>query len=101
MICALSVRQLKPGSFDDFRRAWEPEEFPPGFVRAYHVRSVEDENQVVSFGLFEGTADDFDRLRHEPAFQAGEFDRQQRMAEFVESTSIDGLFEVIDVVEPR
>ena len=25
MLCALSVRRLKPGSYDDFRAAWEPD----------------------------------------------------------------------------
>jgi hypothetical protein len=98
MLCFLSSRRLKPGAWEDFRRAWEPEEWPPQFIRAYHVRSLEDENHVISFGLGEGTAADFERVREELA--ATEEGRQQRMAQFVESTDVDGVFEVIDEVTP-
>lgn len=94
MLCALSVRKLKPGAYEDFRRAWEPEEFPEGFTRAYHIRSTEDENQVVSFGFYEGTMEDLDAIRDRQKEQQ----RQERMAEFIESTVIDGMFEVVDEV---
>lgn len=61
MLCALSVRRLKPGAYEGFRRAWEPEEFPEGFTRAYHVRSLEDQNEVVSFGFYDRTMADLTR----------------------------------------
>ena len=101
MLCFLTARRLKPGAFADFRRAWEPEEWPPQFVRAYHVRDLTDENTVVSFGLFDGTAEDYRRLRSDP--RAGEIqDRRQRaMAEHVQETLIDGVFEVVEEVAPR
>jgi heme-degrading monooxygenase HmoA len=96
MLCALSVRRLMPGSYEDFRRAWEPEEFPEGFNRAYHLRNLNDENQVVSFGLYDGTLEDLERIRD----QQKEEERQSRMAEFVESTDVDAMFEVVDEVTP-
>ena len=101
MLCFLTARRLKPGAFADFRRAWEPEEWPPQFVRAYHVRDLTDENTVVSFGLFDGTAEDYRRLRSDP--RAGEVqDRRQRaMAAHVQETLIDGVFEVVEQVAPR
>lgn len=101
MLCALTVRRLKPGTFEQFRKAWEPEVWLPGFQRAYHVRNVDDENEVVSFGFFDGSLEDFRRQRQE-ADRDGQTEerRQQRMAEFVESTGTDALFEVVDEVTP-
>ena len=55
MICFLSARRLKPGAFDDFRRAWGPERWPPEAIRAYHLRGPDDKNLVASFGLYEGS----------------------------------------------
>lgn len=101
MLCFLTARRLKSGSFDDFRRAWEPDEWPEQFIRAYHVRDLGDENKVVSFGLFDGTADDYRRLRADEPASGVEDKRQREMAEHVQETLLDGVFEVIDEVEPR
>ena len=101
MLCALTVRRLKPGTFEQFRKAWEPEVWFEGWTRAYHLRNLRDENEIVSFGFFDGTLDVLQRQRQEgdPDGQREER-RQQRMAEFVESTGTDALFEVIDEVTP-
>jgi hypothetical protein len=100
MLCFLTARRLKPGTFDEFRKAWEPDEWPPQFVRAYHVRDLTDENMVVSFGLFDGTPEDYRQLRTDE--RAGEVEdlRQRKMSEFVDQTVLDGVFEVIDEVTP-
>ena len=96
IVCALSVRRLKPDSYDAFRDAWEPKPWPKGALRAYHARSTADENVVVSFGLFDGTADEL----RSASGETDEAGRQERIAEHVESTSVDGLFEVLDEVTP-
>jgi hypothetical protein len=96
MVCALSVRRLKPGSYDAFREAWEPKPMPESLSRAYHARSAADENVVVSFGLFEGTVDEL----RSAIGETDEAGRQERIAEHVESTDVDGLFEVLDEVTP-
>ncbi len=96
MLCALSVRKLKPGAYEGFRRAWEPEEFPEGFTRAYHIRSLEDENEVVSFGFYDGTMAGLNAIRDRQKEQ----ERQDRIAEHVESTVVDAMFEVVDEVTP-
>jgi hypothetical protein len=96
MLCALSVRKLKPGAYEDFRKAWEPEEWPEGFSRAYHVRNTQDENQVISFGLYEGTLEELNAIRDVQK----EEERQQRMAPLVDETLVDGIFEVADEVTP-
>jgi hypothetical protein len=97
MIVALTVRRLKPGTYDAFRKAWEPDDWPSQWEKAYHVRNVNDENEVISFGFFKGTLEELQATR--PA-GGGEEERQSRMAEFVDSTGADGLYEVIEEVGP-
>jgi len=98
MLCALSVRKLKPGAYDDFRRAWEPDEFPSTLQRAYHVRDVSDPDLVISFGFLDGEASDLDTIRQEIA--GGEPDRQSAMAPYVDELIVDGLYEVVEEVVP-
>ena len=44
MLVFFSGRRLKPGSYDQFRRAWMPEgeELPQETVAIYHARNVKD-----------------------------------------------------------
>ena len=98
MIVMLTARRLKPGAFDQFRRAWDPgEQPPPGFQRAYHVRNIRDEDEVISFGLFDMTKDDYHRWRGEA--DAQENTRQDHMAAFVEHEHVSGVYEVIEEFE--
>jgi hypothetical protein len=95
MLCFLTARRLKPGSFADFRKAWEPEDWDPHFIRAYHVRNLTDKNEVVSFGLFDGGPDDYNAMPRDR-----ETGRVDRMSEFVDEVRIDAVYEVIDEVMP-
>jgi heme-degrading monooxygenase HmoA len=98
MIVMLSARRLKPGAWDQFRRAWDPgDEKPPGFQRAYHARNIRDEDEVVSFGLFEMSEDDYRRWRD--GADADENRRVDSLSDFVENTHAEGVYEVIEVVE--
>ncbi len=96
MLCALTVRKLKPGTMEDFKQAFIPSEgveVPAGWKRFYAVRNVADENEVVTFGFFDGTLDE---LR---ASQRDSSDYERRRAateEFVESVGADGVFEVVE-----
>lgn len=96
MLCALTVRKLKPGSMEDFKKAFVPSpevEAPPGWKRFYAIRNVADENEIVTFGFFDGTLEE---LR---AGQQSSTDYDQRRAasdEFVESVGADGVFEVVE-----
>jgi hypothetical protein len=92
MLVLLTVRRLKPGTFEEWRRAWEPDEWPEQFSRAYVLRNRDDPDEVISFGLWEGSAEDLQALDSRV--------RIERMADFVESKSIDGIYDV-EVVEPR
>jgi len=98
MIVMFSARRLKPGAWDQFRRAWDPGEArPPGLQRAYHARNIRDQDEVVSFGLFDMTAEDYHRWRAEA--DAEEMRRVDRLSAFVENDHISGVYEVIDVVD--
>lgn len=97
MICFLSARRLKPGTYEDFRRAWEPERWPPEAIRAYHVRHSDDEDVIVSFGLYDGGLGDHERIREGHGDDEG---RLQRIAEHVDETLLEGVFEVVEEVQP-
>ena len=98
MVVFFTARRLKPGAWEQFRRAWDPgDEKPPGFQRAYHARNIRDEDEIISFGLFDMSEDDYRRWRAEA--DADENQRVDRLSAFVESQSVEGVYEVIDVVE--
>jgi len=103
VFCFLTVRKLKPGAYDDFRRAWEPdwsEDWVDKFERAYHVRSLDDENEVVSFGFFNGSREDVDRMRSDENFRRSREERLTRIDEHVESVGADAIYEVLEEVTP-
>jgi hypothetical protein len=96
MLCALTVRNLKPGTMEQFREAFIPGddvEVPAGWKQFYALRNVNDENQVITFGFFDGTLEE---LR---AGQRDSGDYEQRrgaVEELVESVGADGVFEVVE-----
>jgi heme-degrading monooxygenase HmoA len=95
MIVALTVRKLKPGSLEDFKKAFVPAEgteAPAGWKRFYALRNVDDENEVITFGMFDGSVDD---LRSSQ--DSGDYDERRAKAdELVESVGADGLYEVLE-----
>ena len=98
MIVMFSARRLKPGAWDQFRRAWDPGEAkPPGFRRAYHARNIRDEDEIISFGLFDMTMEDYRRWREES--DAQENRRVDALSAFVENDHVSGVYEVVEEVE--
>ncbi|MEA2198092.1 MAG: hypothetical protein QOJ25_2143 [Solirubrobacteraceae bacterium] len=99
MIVMFSARRLKPGAWDQFRRAWDPgDAWPPGLERAYHARNIRDEDEVISFGLFDMTKDQYHQWRAEA--DAQEMQRVDHLSAFVENEPVSGVYEVIDAVGP-
>jgi heme-degrading monooxygenase HmoA len=97
MIVMFTARRLKPGAWEQFREAWGPgDEYPPGFVRAYHARNIRDEDEVISFGLFDMSEADYRQWRGEA--DAEENQRVDRLSAFVENEHVSGVYEVIDEV---
>ena len=98
MIVMFTARRLKPGAWDQFRHALDPGEAkPPGFQRAYHARNIRDEDEVISFGLFDMTEDDYRRWRGEA--DAEETQRVDHLSAFVENEHVSGVYEVIEEVD--
>jgi heme-degrading monooxygenase HmoA len=56
MIVAHTVRRLKPGTFEQFAETFGPPEGAesPGWLRFYMLRAIADENEVITFGFFDG-----------------------------------------------
>jgi heme-degrading monooxygenase HmoA len=98
MIVMFSARRLKPGAWEEFRRAWDPgESMPPGFQRAYHARNIRDEDELISFGLFDMSEDEYRRWRS--GVDAPETQRMDRLSAFVQNEYVSGVYEVVDTVE--
>jgi len=93
----LTVRKLKPGSYDDWRKAWEPDEWPEGSKKAYILRNVEDPDEVIAFGFYDL---DLEQARQDPRLREQQRARFERMAPYVESTGADGVYEVVEEVVP-
>jgi len=95
MLCALTVRKLKPGTMEDFKRAFVPDDVsdvPAGWKQFYALRNLNDENEVITFGFFDGTLEE---LR--AGQQGGEYDQRRSAAdEFVESIGADGIYEIVE-----
>jgi heme-degrading monooxygenase HmoA len=98
VIVMFTARRLKPGAWEQFRRAWDPGDArPPGFQRAHHARNIRDEDEIISFGLFDMTEDDYRRWREES--DAEETQRVDHLSAFVQNEYVSGVYEVVDTVE--
>ena len=99
MLCALTVRQLKPGTFERFAEEFGPRESdgpPRGWVRFDMIRDLEDENRVVTFGFFDGTLEELERSQAEAGYE----DRRAAVEELVEEVPVNGVFEVVREMTP-
>lgn len=98
MYSALTVRKLKPGTYDDWRKAWWPEnDQTPENAEVYILRNRKDPDEIIAFGLIEGDIDEimsgFD--------EEEERKRQEAMAQYIESTGADGIYEVIEHISTK
>ncbi len=99
MLFALTVRQLKPGTFDRFAEEFGPRESegpPRGWVRFDMIRDLADENRVVTFGFFDGTLEELERSQAEGGYE----DRRAAVEELVEDVPVNGVFEVVREMTP-
>jgi hypothetical protein len=101
MLVFFSGRRLKPGHWDEFRKAWAPtdedmEGLPDGAV-IYHARSVKDEDEVISFGIFPGDKDSISEIRGE---EEDARKRELAMDEHVHDIPLEGVYEVVEEIKP-
>ena len=98
--CALTVRKLKPGSYDEWREAWWPEsetEDMPEGAQVYIVRNTKDPDEIIAFGIFEGSLEEM-RQSMDPETEKK---RRDAMAPYIESTGADGMYEVIEHIDAK
>ena len=98
MIVMFSARRLKPGAWEQFRRAWDPgDDRPPGLQRVYHARNIRDEDEVISFGIFDMSEADYREWRGRA--DAEENKRVDALSAFVENDHVSGVYEVIEELD--
>ena len=98
MIVMFTARRLKPGAWEQFRRAWDPgEERPTGFQRAYHARNIRDEDEVISFGIFDVDRESKDTIRGDAESEAK---RREEMDRHVKDIPLEGIYEVVEEIRP-
>jgi hypothetical protein len=99
MLVFFSGRRLKGGHWDDFRKAWgggDGDEvlqgLPEGSV-VYHARSIKDEDEVISFGIFNVDRDELDVIRGSAEDEAK---RTEEISKHVDHTPMEGIYEVVE-----
>jgi hypothetical protein len=100
MMCAVAVRQIKPGSYDGFRVAWHHDPWLPKYERAFVLRNEDSPDQVLTIALFDGTQEEYDAARDDPATMRAEEARLHRIAEYEERVLLSGVFQMVDEVLP-
>ena len=93
MLCALTIRRLKPGTFDQFAATFVPpdEEAPAGWIRFHTLRSLADENEAVTFGFFDGTLEELERSQAEAGYEG----LRDSIGQYVETVVSNGVYDVV------
>jgi heme-degrading monooxygenase HmoA len=81
----ITTRRIKPGTYEEFRKAWRPKTFPEGMLRAYECFSKE-RDEVVGISVWD-SLESRERYRKSEV----EAERQRAMAPFVDAES-SGLY---------
>ena len=73
MLCALTIRTLKPGTFEQFR-------------------GIDNPDEVVCFGFFDGSVDELRSTIDERGYA----EQLAAIDPFVDSVGADGLYEIVE-----
>ena len=94
MLCAHTVRRLRPGTFDQFRAAFMPhaDDAPAGWVRFHMLRGLSDRDEVVTFGFFEGTLEELERSQDAADYGS----RRDAIDPLVETVIANGVYEIVE-----
>jgi hypothetical protein len=103
MMCAIVVRRLKPGTYEAFRKAWEPEgdePWLPGLQRTWFARSDDDPNVIATWTVIDLDQNGLDAARDDPRWMDSDAHRRAKMAEFEDELIISSYFEIMEEVSP-
>jgi hypothetical protein len=93
---ALTVRKLKAGTYDEWRKAWGGDDVPEE-AEVYILRNLKDPDEIIAFGLIEGDMEEIKASMDPDADKA----RQEAMAPYVESVGADAIYEVIEHIDAK
>src|SRR5262245_49491194 len=94
MLCAHTVRRLKPGAFEDFAAAFGPpaEGVPAGWVRFTMLRRAQaGGDEVVTFGFFDGTLEQLEASQADHQFE----DRRDAASAYVDEVVANGVYDIV------
>ena len=100
MMCAVAVRQIKAGSYDRFRKAWQHDPWLPRYQKALVLRNEDSPDQVLTIAFFDGTQDEYDAARDDPEAMEAEERRLHRIADSEERVLLSAVYEVVEEVLP-
>ena len=101
MLCAHTVRKVKPGQGKAFIEAFQPpiEEGPPkGWVRFFALQGQGDPDTVVTFGFFDGTRDEMQASQDDHGYAER---RRQAEDEFVDQVISNDVYDVVVHLKPQ
>ena len=102
MLCALTVRTLKPGTFDQFREAFmqaRGSRQPADRLRALQHDPEQRRTLTRSSASGSSTAPSTSCARSPPS--TGYAEQLEAIAPFVESVGADGLYEIVEEFTAR
>lgn len=100
MLCTVTVRRLRPGTYEAFREAVKPVRWPDGLTRVSVLRSQENPDEVATIGYLDMSPQHLEELRDSPEFVMSEAERLERVAEFADTVIVNGVFELADELRP-
>jgi len=96
MMCAVTVRSIKPGSYEAFREAWKPDPWPAELERVVISRSDEDPDQILTVSYFDLEPEALEAARDDTTRLAAEEARLHRVAQHVDQIVFKGVFQVVE-----
>jgi hypothetical protein len=93
MLCAHTVRRLKPGAYDEFKEKFgpDPDNRPEGWVAFTMLRSLADPNEVVTFGYFDGTLEELERNQAEQGYD----EVRSSIDPLIDDVIANGVYEIV------
>lgn len=100
MMCLVTVRQLKPGTYEEFRRAWAPDPWPQQLARVEILRNDDNPDEVITVGYVDCTPEELEQMRDDPAILQAEAERLQRITRYEERLIVNSVYELVEDVRP-
>ena len=93
MLCAHTVRRLKPGTYEEFREKFgpDPDNRPEGWVAFTMLRSLANPDEVVTFGYFDGTFEELERNQSEQGYD----EVRGATDPLVDAVIANGVYEIV------